>query len=44
MCLVIPVILRAGIPFWLSLTVGCALTVSLYLLMATFGPRLGLRL
>jgi hypothetical protein len=37
-------LLRAGLPFWLSLTVGCALTVSLYLLMATFGPRLGLRL
>jgi hypothetical protein len=44
MFLVMPMLLRAGIPFWLSLTVGCALTVSLYLLMATFGPRLGLRL
>lgn len=44
MFLVMPVMLRAGIPFWLSLAVGCGLTVTLYTLMATFGPRFGLRL
>ena len=44
MFLVMPVMLRAGLPFWLCLTAGCALTVVLYSLMATFGPRLGLRL
>ncbi len=44
MFLVMPVMLRAGLPFWLCLTAGCALTVTLYALMATFGPRLGLRL
>ncbi len=44
MFLIIPVLLRAGVPFWLSLAVGCAVTVALYSLMATFGPRLGLRL
>lgn len=44
MFLVIPALLRAGIGFWPSLTLGCMLTVGLYLLMATIGPRFGLRL
>lgn len=44
MFLIMPLMLRAGLPFWLCLTAGCALTVVLYTLMATFGPRLGLRL
>ncbi|RPF71646.1 DUF3147 family protein [Aurantiacibacter spongiae] len=44
MFLVIPVMLRAGWPFWPSLAIGCALTVALYLAMVQFGPRLGLRL
>lgn len=44
MFLVMPIMLRAGIPFWLSLAAGCAVTVTLYTLMASFGPRLGLRL
>lgn len=44
MFLAIPALLRGGMPFWLALTVGCALTVALYLLMAHFGPRFGLRL
>ncbi len=44
MFLIMPVLLRAGVPFWMSLAVGCAVTVALYSLMATFGPRLGLRL
>lgn len=44
MFLAIPALLRGGMPFWLALTAGCALTVALYLLMAHFGPRFGLRL
>ncbi|AKQ40904.1 hypothetical protein CP97_00830 [Aurantiacibacter atlanticus] len=44
MFLAIPMMLRAGMPFWLSLTLGCALTVGLYLLMVQFGPRIGIRL
>jgi len=44
MFLAIPAMLRAGWPFWLALPLGCALTVGLYLLMAHFGPRLGIRI
>lgn len=44
MFLLIPVLLRAGVPFWLSLTLGCLLTVALYSAMTIWGPRLGLRL
>jgi hypothetical protein len=42
MFLVIPAMLRSGWSFWLALPAGCALTVGLYLLMAHFGPRLGI--
>ena len=44
MFLVIPALLRWGVPFWIALLAGCALTTGLYLLMAAFGPRLGIRL
>ena len=44
MFLVIPLMLRAGVIFWIALAVGCALTVVLYLAMMQIGPRLGLRL
>lgn len=44
MFLLIPVLLRAGIGFWVALGLGCVLTVALYLLMARFGPSLGIRL
>jgi hypothetical protein len=44
MFLLIPALLRGGISFWLALAAGCVLTILLYLLMAQFGPRLGLRL
>lgn len=44
MFLLMPVLLRAGVSFWLALACGCALTVALYLLMMHVGPRLGLRL
>ena len=44
MFLLMPVLLRAGVSFWLALACGCMLTVALYLLMMHVGPRLGLRL
>ncbi len=44
MFLLIPAMLRAGVPFWLSLCAGCALTIALYLAMTWIGPRFGLRL
>ena len=44
MFLLIPFMLRQGSGFWLALLAGCALTVVLYLGMAHFGPRFGLRL
>jgi hypothetical protein len=44
MFLVIPWLLRSGHGFWLALLAGCALTVVLYLLMARFGPMLGIRI
>jgi len=44
MFLVIPALLRAGVPFWLTLVAGCALTMILYLAMTWIGPRFGLRL
>jgi hypothetical protein len=43
MFLAIPWLLRNGTGFWPALLAGCALTVVLYLLMAHFGPRLGIR-
>ena len=44
MFLVIPALLRRGLPFWPALFAGCALTVLLYLAMTWIGPRFGLRL
>ena len=44
MFLLIPALLRGGVPFWLSLLAGCMLTVALYGAMMAVGPRLGLRL
>jgi hypothetical protein len=44
MFLVIPLLLRQGMAFWLALLAGCALTVVLYLAMIAIGPRFGLRL
>lgn len=43
MFLLMPWLLRHGYGFWIALLAGCALTVALYLLMAQFGPRLGIR-
>jgi len=44
MFLVIPAMLRHGVPFWIALAAGCALTVGLYLAMMQVGPRFGLKL
>ncbi len=44
MFLLIPAMLRHGHSFWISLAVGCVLTVALYSLMVWAGPRFGLRL
>ena len=44
MFLLMPWLMRNGGGFWLSLSVGCAVTIALYLGMAWLGPRLGLRL
>jgi hypothetical protein len=44
MFLLIPVLLRHGLPFWAALLAGCLLTVLLYLGMTHFGPRLGLKI
>lgn len=42
MFLLMPVMLRSGAGFWLSLLAGCGLTVILYMLMTTLGRRYGL--
>jgi hypothetical protein len=44
MFLAIPALLQRGVPFWIALAGGCALTVGLYLAMIWIGPRLGLNL
>lgn len=44
MFLLMPWLLRSGIPFWASLAIGCVLTILLYLLMTWVGPRFGLKL
>lgn len=44
MFLLIPAMLLRGVPFWVALVTGCLLTVGLYWIMATYGPRFGLKL
>ncbi len=44
MFLLIPWLLRSGVSFWLALTLGCAVTIALYLAMTALGPRIGVRL
>ena len=44
MFLVIPALLQRGVPFWASLALGCALTISLYFMLIWLGGRFGLRL
>ncbi|KEZ78559.1 DUF3147 family protein [Salinisphaera hydrothermalis] len=44
MFLLMPWLLNRGLPFWLTLMIGCALTAGLYLGMVAIGPRIGLRI
>lgn len=44
MFLLIPALLRRGVPFWPALGLGCLLTIGLYIAMTTLGPRFGLKL
>jgi len=44
MFLLVPVMIRQGLPFWLALTAGCALTIALYSGTTIVGPKLGLQL
>ena len=44
MFLLIPAMLRRGVPFWAALGLGCVVTVGLYLAMTWAGPRFGLKL
>ena len=44
MFLLVPYMLRHEWSFWSALTVGCALTILLYLAMTWLGPRIGIRL
>ena len=44
MFLLIPALLKRGVPFWAALAAGCVLTAALYSAMTTLGPRFGLKL
>ena len=44
MFLLVPALMKRGVPFWPALGVGCVLTVCLYIGMTAIGPRFGLRL
>jgi hypothetical protein len=44
MFLIIPWLMRNGTSFWLSLVIGCVVTIVLYSAMIAIGPRFGLRL
>lgn len=44
MFLLIPLLLRGGMPFWGALAAGCLLTVCLYGAVAVTGAKFGLRL
>jgi hypothetical protein len=44
MFLLIPYALRQGFSFWLSLVLGCMVTMALYAAMIWVAPRFGIRL
>jgi hypothetical protein len=44
MFLLLPVLLKRGMPFYAALGAGCLLTILLYSLMILIGPRFGLKL
>ena len=44
MFLIIPALLRHGVNFWVSLGVGCVVTILLYLITISIAARFGVRL
>ena len=42
MFLLIPMLMRGGVPFYAALSLGCIVTVALYGVVTWLGPRLGL--
>lgn len=44
MFLLIPILMRQGVSFWIALISGCVLTVLLYSGLALVGSKLGLKL
>jgi hypothetical protein len=44
MFLLIPTLLRHGMSFWVSLLIGCCVTIALYVAMTWIAPRFGLQL
>ena len=44
MFLLIPMLLKRGVGFWVALSAGCLVTILLYLLMTWAAPKIGLRL
>jgi len=44
MFLLIPALLRRGVPFWPALAAGCSLTMVLYVATSLIGPKIGLKL
>ena len=44
MFLLIPALLRRGVPFWPALAAGCSLTMALYVATSLIGPKIGLKL
>ena len=44
MFLLVPWLLRSGVPFWPALLAGCVLTIALYSLIVALLPRFGIEL
>lgn len=44
MFLIMPWLMRSGVPFYAALLIGCIVTIALYLLMVWLGPKVGVRL
>ncbi|MEK9945379.1 MAG: DUF3147 family protein [Alphaproteobacteria bacterium] len=44
MFVLIPVMLKRGVPFWPTLAAACLLTMTLYAAMVWLGPKVGLKL
>jgi hypothetical protein len=44
MFLLIPELMRRGLGFWAALAAGCAVTITLYILMVWLAPRAGIKL